>query len=165
MGNKSASRCGRMSNANEVTCCHLADYFFFFWFGRRVPAKIASCRGGWRVSCFRLRTKLAESWPAPPPPLLRHLLVPEPQQKGKRRAPSDAGGTGGTHFCWADWISNGRWINVRWRSTRNFFFSSNWLSRLEGPDWTFPRFLERSNLATITKFIKKIKLNRIKSSN
>ena len=37
-----------------------------------------------------------------PPPLLRHLLVPEPQQKGKRRAPSDAGGTGGTHFCWAD---------------------------------------------------------------
>ena len=27
---------------------------------------------------------------APPP--FRHLLVPEPQQKGKRRAPSDAGG-------------------------------------------------------------------------
>jgi len=32
------------------------------------------------LSVFRLKTKLAESWAAPPP--FRHLAVAEPQQKG-----------------------------------------------------------------------------------
>ena len=65
MGNKLASRCGRMSNARGHVLPPSGLLF--------VDPPSASCEdcvvSRWFKSLvFRLRTKLAESWPAPPPP-------------------------------------------------------------------------------------------------
>ena len=165
MGNKSASRCGRMSNANEVTCCHLADYFFFFWFGRRVPAKIASCRGGWRVSCFRLRTKLAESWPAPPPPPFSAIFLFQSHNKREK------GGhlatlvelvehifVGRTELATVDGSTSGGEVHGIFSSLQIDFRD------LKGQTERFPDFWN-VRIWRQLRNLKKIKLNRIKSSN